>query len=150
MDVRFGLIRKLSAKEIMLFNCGVGEDSWECLGLQGDPTSPSWRKSVLNIHWKDWCWSWNYNALTTWYKELTYLKRPWCWERLKAGGEEDNRGWDGWMALPTWWTWIWAIFVSWWWTGWPGMLQSMGSPRVRQDWVTDLNIGSPVVTNIPH
>ena len=59
MDGRVGLWRKLNTKELMLLNCGVGEDSWESLGLQGDPTSPSWRKSVLNIHWKDWCWSWN-------------------------------------------------------------------------------------------
>ena len=50
------------------------------------------RKSVLNIHWKDWCWSWSSNTLATWCEELTHLKRPWCWERLKAGGEGDNRG----------------------------------------------------------
>ena len=55
-------------------------------------------KSVLSIHWRDWCWSWNSNILATWCKELTYWKRPWCWERLKAGGEGDDRGWDGWMA----------------------------------------------------
>ena len=54
----------------MLLNCGVGEDSWESLGLQGDPASPSWRKSVLNVHWKDWCWGWNSNTLTTWWEEL--------------------------------------------------------------------------------
>ena len=66
------------------------------------------RKSVLNIHWRDWCWSWNFNTLATWCKELTHLKRPWCWERLKAGGEGDDRGWDGWMASPTQWTWIWV------------------------------------------
>ena len=58
------------------------------------------RKSVLNIHWKDLCWSWSSNTLATWCEELTHLKRPWCWERLKAGGEGDNRGWDGWMASP--------------------------------------------------
>ena len=81
--------------------CGVGEDSWESLGLQGDPASPSERKSILNIHWKDWCWSWNSNTLATWCEELTHLKRPWCWERLKAGGEGDDRGWDGWMVSPT-------------------------------------------------
>ena len=63
MDVRVGLWRKLSAKELMLLNCGIGEDSWESLGLQGDRTSQSWRKSVLNAHWKDWCWSWNSNTL---------------------------------------------------------------------------------------
>ena len=60
-------------------------------------------------------------------EELTHLKRPWCWERLKAGGEGDDRGWDGWMASPTWWTWVWVSSGSWWWTGKPGILQSMGS-----------------------
>ena len=58
----------------------------------------------LNIHWKDWCWSWNSNTLATWCEQLTHLKRLWCWERLKAGGEGDDRGWDGWMASPTQWT----------------------------------------------
>ena len=62
----------------------------------------------LNIHWKDWCWSWNSNTLASWCEELTHLKRPWCWERLRAGREEDDRWWDGWMASPTQWTWIWA------------------------------------------
>ena len=73
------------------------------LGLQRDQTSPSYRKSVLNICWKNWCWSWNSKTLATWCKELTYWKRPWCWERLRAGGERDDRGWDGWMASPTQW-----------------------------------------------
>ena len=123
----------------MLLNCGVGEDSWESLGLQGDPTSPSWRKSVLNIHWKDWCWSWNSITLASWCKELTYLKRPWCWERLRAGEEGDDRGWDGWMASLTRWTWVRVNSGSWWWTGRPGVLQFMGSQRVRHDWVTKLN-----------
>ena len=90
----------------MLLNCGVGEDSWESLGLQGDPTSPSSRRSVLNVHWKDWCWSWNSNTLATWCEELIHWKRFWCWERLKAGGEGDDRGWDGWMASLTRWTWV--------------------------------------------
>ena len=62
--------------------------------------------SVLNIHWKDWCWSWNSNTLATWCEELTHWKRLWCWEGLRAGGEGDSRGWDGWMASPTRWTWI--------------------------------------------
>ena len=99
MDVRVGLWRKLSAEELMLFNCGVGEDSWESLGLQGDPTSPSYRKSVLNIHWKDWCWSWNSNTLATSCGELTHWKRLWCWEGLGAGGEGDDRRWDGWKGI---------------------------------------------------
>ena len=119
----------------MLLNCGVGEDSWESLGLQGDPTSPSWRKPVLNIHWKDWCW--NSNTLATWC-ELTQWKRPWWWKRLKAGGEGDDRGWDDWTALPTQWTWVWASSGSWWWTGKPGVLQFMGSQRVGHNWATEL------------
>ena len=110
----------------MLLTCGVGEDSWESLGLQGDPTSPSWRRSVLGVHWKDWCWSWNSNTLATWCEELTHWKRPWCWEGLGAGGEGDDRGWDGWMASPTRWAWVWVNFGSWWWTGRPSALRFMG------------------------
>ena len=91
-------LKNWCAKELMLSNCGVGEDSWESLGLQGDPTSPSSRTSVLNVHWKDWCWSWISNTLATWREELTPRERPWCWERLKVGGEGD----DSWMASPVW------------------------------------------------
>ena len=111
----------------MLLNWCIGEDSWESLGLHRDPTSPSSRKSVLNIHWNDWCWSRNSNILATWCEELTHWKIPWCWERLKVGGEGDNRGWDGWMASPTQWTRVWVNPRSWWWTGRPGVLQCMGS-----------------------
>ena len=118
----------------------VRDKSWESLGLQGDPTRLSSRKSVLNIHWKDWCWSWDSISLATWCEELTHLKRPWCWERLKAGGEGDNRGWDGWKASPTQWTWVWVKSGSWWWTGRPEVLQSMESQRVRHDWATELNL----------
>ena len=85
----------------IFLNCGAGEESWESLGLQGDPTSPSSRRSVLNIHWKYWCWSWNSSTLATWCEELTHWKRPWCWEKLKAGGKGDNRGCDGWIASLT-------------------------------------------------
>ena len=83
---------------------GAGEDSWESLGHQGDQTSQSWRKLTLNIHWKDWCWS-SY-TLATWCEEPTHWKRPWCWERLRAGGEGDDREWGGWMASLTQWTWV--------------------------------------------
>ena len=81
----------------------------------------------------------NSSTLATWCKELTHVKRPWCWERLKVGGEGDDRGWDGLMASPTWWTWVWVNSGSWWWTGKPGVLQSMGSQRVRHGWATELN-----------
>ena len=114
----------------MLSNCGAREDSWETLQQQGEQTSQSQRKSTLNIHYKDWYWSWSSNTLATWCEEPTHWKRLWCWERLKAGGEGDNRGWDGWMASPTQWTWVWANTRRWWRTGKPGMLQSMGSKRV--------------------
>ena len=67
------------------------------------------------------------------------IGKDWSRERLKLGGEGDNRRWDGWMASPTQWTWVWVGFGSWWWTGKPGMLQFMGLQRVRHDWVTELN-----------
>ena len=85
------------------------------------------------------CWGWNSNTLATWCKQLTHLKRPWCRERLRAGGKGDNRGWDGWMASPTRWTWVWVCSRSWWWTGRPGVLWFMGSQRVWHDWATELN-----------
>ena len=79
------------------------------------------------------------NILATWCEELTHWKRPWCWERMKAGGEGDDRGWDGWMASPTQCTWVWASSGSWWRTGKPGVLQSMGSQRVGHHWASELN-----------
>ena len=85
------------------------------------------KKSVLNVHWKDWCWSWSSKTLATWCEELNQLKRPWCWERLKERGEGDVRGWDGWMASPTRWTWVWVNSRNCWWIGKPNGLQSMGS-----------------------
>ena len=79
MDVRVGLWRKLRAEELMLLNCGV-EDSWESLGLQGDPTSPFWRRSALGFLWREWCWSWNSSTLASSCEELTH------WERLMLEG----------------------------------------------------------------
>ena len=66
-------------------------------------------------------------------------KIPWSWGKLKAGGEGDNRGQDGQMVSLTSWTWVWASSWRWWWTGKPGMLQSMGSQRVRHGWATEQN-----------
>ena len=99
----------------------------------------------LSSKWSFLCWdyeqswSWNSNTLATWWEELTHLKRPWCWERLKAGGEGDDRGWDGWMLSLTQWRWVWVNSGSSWWTGRPGVLWSMGSRRVRHNWTTELN-----------
>ena len=104
-------------------------------------------KEIQSVHPKgnqSWIfigsWSWNSNTLATWCEELTHWERPWCWERLKVGEAGDDRGWDGWMASPTQWTWVWAGSGSWWWTGKPGMLQSMGLQRVGHDWATELNL----------
>ena len=97
------------------------------------------KKSILIIHWKDWCWSWSSNTLATWCKDQIHWKRPWCWERLKEGGEGDDRVWDGCMASPTQWTWVWVSPTKCWRTGKPGILHSIGWQRVRHDWVTEQN-----------
>ena len=117
-------IKKAELRRIYAFELLCWRRPWESLGLQRDPISPSSRKSVLNIHWKDWCRRWNSNTLATWCDELTHWKRPWCWERLKAK-EEGDRGWDGCTAFN-------ACELEqtnsgrWWGTGRPGVLQSTG------------------------
>ena len=115
--------------------------------LQKTLKSPLDSKEIQPVHPKgneSWIfigrWSWNSNTVATWCEELTHLKRPWCWERLKAGGEGDDREWDGWMASPTRWTWVWVDSGSWWWTGRPGVPpMSMGSHGAGHNWVTELN-----------
>ena len=107
------------AGEFMLLNCGAGEDSWEAFGQQRDKHQSILKEINLNIHWKDWHWNWSSNTLATWCKEPTHWKRPWCWERLRAGGEGGDRGWDGWMASPIQWTWVWENSGRWWRTGKP-------------------------------
>ena len=98
MDVRVGLERKLSTKELMLLNSGVGKDSWESLGQPGDSTRISWRKSVLNIHWKDWCWSWNSNTLATWCEKMNSLEKTLMLGKVEGGkkrGQQKMRRLDG-------------------------------------------------------
>ena len=101
--------------------------------------NPAWTSGISRF---TYCWrlGWRILSITlaTWCKELTHLKRPWCWEWLKEGGEGEDRGWDGWMASPTQWTWVWVNSRSWWWTGRPGVLLSVGSQRVGHDWATEL------------
>ena len=82
-------------------------------------------------------------------EELTHWKRPWCWERLRAGGEGDDREWDGWMASSSQGTWVWVDSGSWWWTGRPSVLQFMGSQRVRHDWTIELNWTRLVIAFLP-
>ena len=106
---------------------------------QGDQASQSSRKLTLNIHWKDWCWSWSTNTLATWCGELTYSKRPWCFESLRTRGEGDDRGWDGWMTSLTRWTWVWVNSGSWWWTGRPGAaIHGVAKSRTRLSNWTEL------------
>ena len=97
-------------------------------------------RSVLGVHWKDWCWSWNSNTLAISCEELTHWKRPWCWERLQAGGEGNDRGWDGWMASPTQQTWVWVDSGSWWQReAWRAAVHGVAKSRTRlSDW-TELN-----------
>ena len=98
------------------------------------------------LEWTGWI-SLQSKGLARVFSKLRGLKKEqsfyydllWMWERLKAGGERDNRGWDGWMASLTQWTRVWVNSGSWWWTGRPGMLQSMGSQRVGHGWVTEVN-----------
>ena len=98
MDVRVGLSTKLSPEELMLLNCVVGKDSWESLGLQGDPTSSSWRRPALGVHCRDWCWSWNSNILATWCLELTHWKKSLMLGKIEGRsrrGQQRMRWLDG-------------------------------------------------------
>ena len=103
---------------------------------EAHPVHPKGDQSLVFFPWKDWCWSLNSNTLATSCEELTHWKRPWCWEGLGAGGEGDDRGWDGWMASPTGWIWVWVDSRSWWWTGRPGVLQFMGVSK-SQTWLSN-------------
>ena len=137
---------------VVMYGCESYKESWALknwcfwtMVLEKTAESPLDCKLIHPIHpkgnqsCKDWCWSWNSNTLTTYCKELTHLKRPWCSERLKAGGGGDDRGWDGCMASLTQWTWVWVNSRSWWLIGRPGMLQSMVLQGVGHNWATELN-----------
>ena len=109
-------IKKAECQELMLLNCGVGEDSWESLGLQEiQPVHPKGNQSWIFIEGLMLKLKLQYFGHLI--QRTDYLKRPWCWERLKAGGEGDDRGWDGWMASQTLWVWVWVSSGNWWWTG---------------------------------
>ena len=102
-------VKKAERWRIYDLNCGFGENSWESLGLQGDPTSPFWRRSTLGFLWKEWCLSWSSSTLATSCEELTHWKRLWCWEGLGAGGEgmteDEMTGWHHWLdGLESEWT----------------------------------------------
>ena len=138
MDVRVILWRKLSTEELMLLNC-VLEKTLE---------SPLDCKEIQPVH-SEGDQPWDFFGGNDAKAETPVLwplhAKSWltgkdsCWEGLEAGGEGDDRGWDGWMASLTRWTWVWVNSGSWWWTGRPGVLRFMGSQRVRNYWVTELN-----------
>ena len=138
MDVRVGLWRGLAPKNWCFWTVVLEktlESPLDCKEIQpvhskGDQ---SWvfigrtdAKAGTPILWPPHMKSW-------------LIGKDWCWEVLGAGGEGDNRGWDGWMASPTRWTWVWVNSGSWWWTGRPGVLRFAGSQRVGHDWATELN-----------
>ena len=111
-------------------------------------------KEIQQVHPKDWVFIRRTDAEASapilWLpdaKSWFIWKEPWCWERLRAGGEGDNRGWDGWMASLTQWTWVGVNSGSWWWKGRPGVLRSMELQRVRHDWVTELILSKTLVKN---
>ena len=112
-------IKKAKCWRIDALNCGVGKDN-----LRVPWTARKSNQSILKEISPEYLLEGlmlklNSNTLATWYEELTHWKRPWFWERLKAGGEGDDRGWNGWMASPTQWTWVWVNYGSWWWIGRP-------------------------------
>ena len=111
------------------------ESPLDCKEIQ--PVNPRGNQSWIFIGRTDV--ETNSNTLATWCEELTNLKRPWYWERSKVGGEGDGREGDGWMASLIQWIWVWVNSGNWWLTGSSGVLQFMGSQRVRHDWVTELN-----------
>ena len=140
MDVRVGLWRKLSTEELMLLT----------VVLEKTLESPLDCKEIQPVHPKG-DQSWVFIGRTDAEAETPVLWQPHAksWPigkdldagggGLAAGGEGDNRGWDGWMSPPTRWAWVWVNSGSWWWTGRPGMLRFMGSQRVGHDWATELN-----------
>ena len=139
MDVRVRLWRKLSADELMLLNCGVGEDSWESLDARGSKqsilkeTSPGCSLEGLLLKLKLQYFGHLMRRADSLEKTLMLGKIE---GRLRKGGD---KVWDGWMASPTQWAWVWVDSGSWWWTGRPGMLRFMGSQRVGHNWATELN-----------
>ena len=129
--------------------CSVGQNAnwYSHYGEQYAISLKTWNKTIIwpsspttctypqgNHNWKRHKYLMFIAALFT----VVGHKRLWCWEGLGSGEEGDNRGWDGWMASPTRWTWVWVNSGSWWWTGRPGVLQFMGSQRVGHDWATEL------------
>ena len=149
LPTKVHLVKALVFPVVMLWEL-VHIESWALKNwcfwtvvLEKTPESPLDSKEIKPVNWKDW--SRSFNTLATWYEELTHWKRPWYWERLKAGGEGDNRGWDGWMASRTQWTWVWASSGSWWWIGKPSCYSPWSCKELgtteQLNWLTILSQG---------
>ena len=135
-------IKKVECQRIDAFELWY----WRLLGVPwtaGNQTSQSWRKSTLIFIGRTDSLSWSSNTLATWWEDLNHWKIPWCWERLRAGGEGSGRGWDGWMASPTQWTWVWASSGKWWRTGeaWCAAIHGAAKSRTQlSDWTTTTKV----------
>ena len=154
LEVRVGCIKRTASKHVYYLGWNISPAQVGCMrqalgpGALGRPGRSGWRG-----RWEGGSgWGTHVNPrpfhFSVWQnslqkkkkkKELTHWKRSWCWERLRAGGEGDDRGWDGWMASQTQWARVWVSFRSWWWIRRPSVLQSMGLQRVRHDWAIELN-----------
>jgi len=127
----FSLILKCSC---YLWCCFLNVNNWSYpQKLMSFFPKPYWNSDSYVLMFCFFISYWNTHSI------WKLLYRLWCWEGLGAGGEGDNRGWDGWMASLTRWIWVWVNSRSWWWTGRPGVLGFMGSQRVGHDWATELN-----------
>ena len=136
--------RKLSTEVLVLLNCGVGEDSWQSLGVQGDPTSPFWR-SALDFFGRNDAKAetpvlWPPHAKSWLIGKDSDAGRDWGQEE-EGMTEDEMAGWHHWLR----WTWVWVNSGSWWWTGRPGVLRFMESQRVGHDWATELIVVPPSV-----
>ena len=139
MDVRFGLWRKLSTEELMFLNCGVGEDF-----LRVPWTARRSNQSILKeispgLSLEGLMLKLKLQYFGHLMRRADSLEKTLMLGVIGARGEGDDRGWDGWMASPTRWTWVWVNSRRWWWTGRPGMLWFMGLQGVEHDRATELN-----------
>ena len=139
MDVRVELSRKLSTKELVLLNCGVGEDSWESLRLARRANQSILKEISPGISLEGMMLKLKLQYFGYLMQRVDSLEKTLMLGGIGSKRRGDDRGWDGGMASLTLWTWVSVNSGSWWWTGRPGVLRFMGSQRVRHDWATELN-----------
>ena len=121
------------------FQIVILEKTLETFGQQGDPNQSILKEINPEYSLEGLCWSWSSNTLATWCEEPTHWKRLWCWKRLKAGEEGDDRGWDGWMASPSQWTWVWANSRRWWREVWRAAVRGITKSLTwLSDWIATI------------